>query len=271
MKYSDGTNDLFCRKGGMGLIDVFRTKHPKEKTAYTCFNNRLNARTNNFGTRIDYILCDDGMKGMIEASEILSEMKGSDHLPVVADFAFTPNVKEGLSLIGLREKFGRQQKIHHFFSRRIQPSSSSSSTTTTTSTTNNNINSPLSNTISNEVAKETKEDEKEEGWSCAICTYRNSLSKKACEICRALRRRDRRTQSSESKQDGEEEIAIDHFFGGKRVIKTPVPLCSGHQLPCVRRQGKQERFIWISLCSNKGRKEQRAVLLLLPSTNRICK
>lgn len=244
MKYRDGrdeqVNSLFRRKGGMGLVDVFRTKHPKEKTAYTCFNNRLNARTNNFGTRIDYILCDDGMKEMIEASEIRSEMKGSDHLPVVADFAFTPNVKEGLGVSGLRERIGRQQKIHHFFSRRIQLSSSSSSIPFS-STTDKDINSTPSNTIPNENMKETKEDEQEEGWSCAICTYRNSLSKKACEICGALRRRDRRTQSSESKQDGEEDIAIDHFFGGKRVIKTPVPLCSGHQLPCVRRQGRRRK------------------------------
>ena len=72
------------RDGGVGLIDSFRVLHPTERTAYTCFSTQLGGRKNNFGTRIDYILCDESLHDVIQTCSILSDMTGSDHLPVVA-------------------------------------------------------------------------------------------------------------------------------------------------------------------------------------------
>lgn len=76
------------REGGLGLVDAFRVIHPTVRKAFTCFNTLLGARETNFGTRIDYILCDSSLKESIEDCTILSEMKGSDHLPVVAGCEF---------------------------------------------------------------------------------------------------------------------------------------------------------------------------------------
>ena len=66
------------------MVDVFRVKHPDVLDAYTCFNTKLGGRSNNFGTRIDYILCSASLKDQIEACEIRRDLGGSDHLAVVA-------------------------------------------------------------------------------------------------------------------------------------------------------------------------------------------
>ena len=70
------------------MVDAFRVIHPTTRKAFTCFNTQLGTRQTNFGTRIDYILCDSVLKESIKDCTILSEMKGSDHLPVVAGSEF---------------------------------------------------------------------------------------------------------------------------------------------------------------------------------------
>ena len=251
------------RKGGLGFVDIFRVLHPDEKTAYTCFNTRFGARANNFGTRIDYILCDEGLRDCVVSSSILSEMKGSDHLPVIADFALTIRSREGQEVSGLRTKTGNQHKIHHFFSRRTV----SADTSRTKQARKQEDLSPLSidqngmdlgeqkqlddleiPTITDSLSGQSSAPKKEDGeekeketngeWACSICTYLNPSTRRSCEICGALHSRERRSFSTTHKQGQEEERPIDQFFGGKRVVKTPTPLCSGHHLPCVRRQGR---------------------------------
>ena len=66
------------------MVDVFRYLNPDATAAYTCFNTKLGGRTNNFGTRIDYILCDSGMKNQLKECIIRSDLNGSDHLAVIA-------------------------------------------------------------------------------------------------------------------------------------------------------------------------------------------
>lgn len=66
------------------MVDVFRVKHPDVLDAYTCFNTKLGGRSNNFGTRIDYVLCSASLKDQIEECEIRRDLGGSDHLAVVA-------------------------------------------------------------------------------------------------------------------------------------------------------------------------------------------
>ena len=70
------------RENGCSLIDTYRILHPNQRNAYTCFCNQLGGRETNFGSRIDYIFCDQSLQESIQASDILSTMKGSDHLPV---------------------------------------------------------------------------------------------------------------------------------------------------------------------------------------------
>lgn len=80
----DMRSRLIDRNGGVGFVDVFRILHPTERNAYTCFSTQLGGRKTNFGTRIDYILCDESLRDAIQTCTILSTMTGSDHLPVVA-------------------------------------------------------------------------------------------------------------------------------------------------------------------------------------------
>lgn len=63
-----------------GYIDSFRLLNP-EPHNYTWWSYRANARNNNKGWRIDYIMVSENMKSNIKASKILPEVKHSDHCP----------------------------------------------------------------------------------------------------------------------------------------------------------------------------------------------
>ncbi|KYH30172.1 MULTISPECIES: exodeoxyribonuclease III [Clostridium] len=65
-----------------GYIDTFRYFHPDE-IKYSWWSYRFNARKNNAGWRIDYHFVSDNMKDDILDAEILNEVTGSDHCPVV--------------------------------------------------------------------------------------------------------------------------------------------------------------------------------------------
>ncbi|CBK23625.2 uncharacterized protein [Blastocystis hominis] len=104
---------FMIRDGGCGMIDCFRALYPSERNAYSCFNTKLKGRINNFGTRIDYIVCTRPLRNCLVECAIRSDVTGSDHLPVVAEFDFS--VKSESSVVGLRSKVGEQPKILSFF------------------------------------------------------------------------------------------------------------------------------------------------------------
>jgi AP endonuclease-2 len=52
------------------LFDICRSFHPKRKGMYTCWEQRINARPGNYGSRIDYILCSLNMKDWFSDSNI---------------------------------------------------------------------------------------------------------------------------------------------------------------------------------------------------------
>lgn len=84
------------------LHDICRMFHPDRKGMYTCWEQRINARPGNYGSRIDYVLCSLDMRDWIEDSNIqeglmvslssrylsswLINDQGSDHCPVYAIF-----------------------------------------------------------------------------------------------------------------------------------------------------------------------------------------
>lgn len=70
-------------ENGCDLIDTFRYLHPTERNVYTCFCNQFGGRQTNFGSRIDYILCESKLKSLVKSASVLTTMKGSDHLPVI--------------------------------------------------------------------------------------------------------------------------------------------------------------------------------------------
>ncbi|MCY6370527.1 exodeoxyribonuclease III [Clostridium ganghwense] len=65
-----------------GYIDTFRYFYPEE-IKYSWWSYRFNARKNNAGWRIDYHFVSDSMKDDIKDAEILNDVMGSDHCPVV--------------------------------------------------------------------------------------------------------------------------------------------------------------------------------------------
>ena len=68
-----------------GFVDTFRVLHPDAVGAYSWWSYRFNARKNNAGWRIDYFIVSERLKDKIKRAEILSEVEGSDHCPVLLE------------------------------------------------------------------------------------------------------------------------------------------------------------------------------------------
>jgi len=69
---------------GKGYIDSFRSLHP-EPDQYTWWSYRANARNNNKGWRIDYIMLTENLAAKLKTSSILPEAKHSDHCPMYSE------------------------------------------------------------------------------------------------------------------------------------------------------------------------------------------
>ena len=61
------------------FVDTFRSKHPQE-IKFSWWSNMYHARKKNNGWRIDYFLVSNNLN--FEDSNILTEIKGSDHAPI---------------------------------------------------------------------------------------------------------------------------------------------------------------------------------------------
>lgn len=73
--------DLFLKAG---FIDTFR-EFNKDKGHYTWWTYRSNARQRNIGWRIDYFIISAGLRNKLKKSEILKEVLGSDHAPILLE------------------------------------------------------------------------------------------------------------------------------------------------------------------------------------------
>ncbi|KAK9322078.1 Endonuclease/exonuclease/phosphatase [Lipomyces orientalis] len=70
------------------LVDVCRQFFPQREGMYTCWNQKINARPGNYGSRLDYLLCTKALSNSCSAANNLPELLGSDHCPVYGDFQF---------------------------------------------------------------------------------------------------------------------------------------------------------------------------------------
>lgn len=66
-----------------GFVDTFRYFYPDKTGAYSWWSYRFNARKNNAGWRIDYFIVSECLKDALNEAEILSDIYGSDHCPVM--------------------------------------------------------------------------------------------------------------------------------------------------------------------------------------------
>lgn len=68
-----------------GFVDCFRTFHADEKHRYSWWSYRELARTGNRGWRIDYACVTKGLAGKVRNCDILDQVEGSDHCPVLLE------------------------------------------------------------------------------------------------------------------------------------------------------------------------------------------
>jgi exodeoxyribonuclease-3 len=68
-----------------GWVDTFRHFHPKLEGAYTYWDQKTFARERNVGWRIDYFYVNEEFLPHVKKSEILKDVKGSDHCPIIID------------------------------------------------------------------------------------------------------------------------------------------------------------------------------------------
>lgn len=76
--------ERMARLTEIGMTDVFRYTYPAEKK-FTWWPYAYNARERNVGWRLDYIFVSESLKGRIRRVEILKDVTGSDHCPVLAE------------------------------------------------------------------------------------------------------------------------------------------------------------------------------------------
>lgn len=68
-----------------GFTDSFRYLYPEQEGIYSWWSYRFHAREKNAGWRIDYFLVSDRIKDNIQKAEILTDILGSDHCPVLLE------------------------------------------------------------------------------------------------------------------------------------------------------------------------------------------
>jgi len=88
--FSDEERDKFRQLLAAGFTDTFRHRNPDLAGAYTWWSYRFNARKNNAGWRIDYVIVSDRLMEHCTATPIYAEILGSDHCPV--ELVFELNV-----------------------------------------------------------------------------------------------------------------------------------------------------------------------------------
>lgn len=72
----------------LGFVDTFRHFYPESKDRYSWWSYRELARVGNRGWRIDYVCISRNLLPNLKSADILDQVEGSDHCPVVANFEF---------------------------------------------------------------------------------------------------------------------------------------------------------------------------------------
>ncbi|KAK8201977.1 Class II abasic (AP) endonuclease [Zalaria obscura] len=80
------------------LWDVVRGFYPERKGMYTHWEQKVNARPGNYGSRIDYVLASVEMKDWFSDGNIQEGLMGSDHCPVYGDFKDVVEVHQGAEI-----------------------------------------------------------------------------------------------------------------------------------------------------------------------------
>jgi exodeoxyribonuclease-3 len=83
--FTDQEREKFSRLLEAGYIDTFRHFYPEVTDRYSWWSYMFNSRAKNTGWRIDYFIASDSAKEMLKDADILHDVMGSDHCPVVLE------------------------------------------------------------------------------------------------------------------------------------------------------------------------------------------
>ena len=83
--FTDQEREKFSLLLDSGFTDTFRSLYPDTSGAYSWWSYRGNARERNTGWRIDYFLVSSAMMPLVTDSQILPNIMGSDHCPVMLE------------------------------------------------------------------------------------------------------------------------------------------------------------------------------------------
>ncbi|MBP3785622.1 MAG: exodeoxyribonuclease III [Bacteroidaceae bacterium] len=83
--FTDEERQKFGQMLECGFIDTFRHLHPTQTNTYSWWSYRFRAREKNAGWRIDYFVCSQRLTKRIRRAEILTDIMGSDHCPVLLE------------------------------------------------------------------------------------------------------------------------------------------------------------------------------------------
>lgn len=84
--YMQAEIDGFDNLVNAGFIDSFRDQHP-ETVKYSWWSYRAGARDRNVGWRIDYFIHSPQLRDRVKRADILNDIHGSDHCPVLLELA----------------------------------------------------------------------------------------------------------------------------------------------------------------------------------------
>ena len=80
--FSDEEREKMTTLLSNGFADTFRRLYPDVTGAYSWWSYMYNARANNAGWRIDYLIVSERLMEQVQDRIILPEIMGSDHCPV---------------------------------------------------------------------------------------------------------------------------------------------------------------------------------------------
>ena len=83
--FSDEERGKMTQLLSSGFLDSFRTLYPDKTDAYSWWSYRAQSRARNVGWRIDYFIVSERLRARIENADILPEVMGSDHCPVLLE------------------------------------------------------------------------------------------------------------------------------------------------------------------------------------------
>ena len=83
--FSDEEREKMTVLLSSGFTDSFRYLYPDATGIYSWWSYRFHAREKNAGWRIDYFLVSDRLRDKIRRAEILTDIHGSDHCPVLLE------------------------------------------------------------------------------------------------------------------------------------------------------------------------------------------